>query len=70
MANNTNSEKNLGFRERSSAQIARLKARASEAKEDVDSYIQNNPETAVLIAAGVGAVVGAVLTALIMRRRN
>jgi len=38
-------------------------------KDNVDGYIQKNPEKSVLIAAGVGVVVGAIIAAAMMRRR-
>jgi len=47
-----------------------LKEKAAAAKENVDGYIRKNPEKSVLIAVGVGAVVGALLTAAMMRRKN
>ncbi|PIN81583.1 hypothetical protein COV13_00820 [Candidatus Woesearchaeota archaeon CG10_big_fil_rev_8_21_14_0_10_32_9] len=50
--------------------IVNLKEKAILMKGNVDDYIKENPERSVLIAAGVGAVVGVVVTALLMRRRN
>jgi ElaB/YqjD/DUF883 family membrane-anchored ribosome-binding protein len=50
--------------------IAYMKEKAMMAREDVDSYIRKNPEKSVLIAAGVGAVVGALVAAAFMRRRD
>jgi len=47
-----------------------LKEKAAAAKENVDGYIRKNPEKSVLIAVGVGAVVGALLAAAMMRRKN
>lgn len=50
--------------------IARFKEKAMDARENIDGYIQTNPEKSVLIAAGVGVVVGALVTAAMMRRRQ
>ena len=50
--------------------MAHLKEKATQTRKNVDVYIQNNPEKSVLIAAGVGLVVGAVFTAIMMRRKN
>lgn len=50
--------------------VAHLKEKAMRARKNVDGYIQKNPEKSVLIAAGVGVVVGAIVTAAIMRRKN
>jgi len=50
--------------------LALLKEKASMMREDVDGYIKKNPEKSVLIAAGVGAVVGAIIVASMMRRRQ
>jgi len=49
--------------------IAQLKQKAVVIKDNVDGYIKENPEKSVLIAAGVGAVVGTVVTAAIMKKR-
>jgi ElaB/YqjD/DUF883 family membrane-anchored ribosome-binding protein len=39
-------------------------------RENVDGYIKENPEKSVLIAAGIGAVVGAIIVASMIRRRQ
>lgn len=88
MANEKNSNKNYGIRQRthdgvdivmdraermsesSKQAIANLRERGVEMKENVDGYISKNPEKSVLIAAGVGAVLGAILTATIIRRKH
>jgi ElaB/YqjD/DUF883 family membrane-anchored ribosome-binding protein len=46
-----------------------LQEKATVMREDLDEYIRENPEKSVLIAAGVGAVVGLMLAALVIRRR-
>jgi len=51
-------------------EIARLKEKALMMKGNVDGYISKNPEKSVLIAAGIGVVAGAVIAALLMRRRQ
>ncbi|RJQ18199.1 hypothetical protein C4573_00570 [Candidatus Woesearchaeota archaeon] len=51
-------------------EFAHLKEKAAMMKENVDGYIQKNPEKSVLIAAGIGAAVGAVLVAAMMRRKQ
>lgn len=51
-------------------EIEYLKDKAIMMKGNVDGYIKKNPEKSVLIAAGVGAVVGAILTAALVRRRQ
>ena len=50
--------------------IAHLKEKARMMRMRVDGYIKENPERSVLIAAGIGVVTGAVITALIMKRRR
>ena len=50
--------------------IENLKEKARMMRMRVDGYIKENPERSVLIAAGIGVVTGAVITALIMRRRR
>ncbi|MFA6089730.1 MAG: hypothetical protein WC755_07760 [Candidatus Woesearchaeota archaeon] len=39
-------------------------------KENVDGYIKKNPEKSVFIAVGVGAIIGAIVTAVIMKRKS
>lgn len=56
-------------RDRGEEEMARLKEKAMMTKENVDGYIRENPEKSVLIAAGIGAVAGAVLAAALMRKR-
>lgn len=50
--------------------VARLKEGSLHVKENVDGYIRRNPEKSVMIAAGVGAVAGAVITAAMMRKKQ
>jgi ElaB/YqjD/DUF883 family membrane-anchored ribosome-binding protein len=50
--------------------LAHLKEKASMMRENVDGYIKENPEKSVLIAAGIGAVVGAIIVASMIRRRQ
>lgn len=37
-------------------------------RDNIDSNIQNHPEKSLLIAAGIGALIGAVIIASMMRR--
>ena len=46
-----------------------IREKTGAVRENVDGYIKTNPEKSVLIAAGIGAVVGAIVTAAMMRRR-
>ena len=50
--------------------MVRLKEKATMMRENANDYIKKNPEKSVLIAAGIGAVVGAILAAALMRRRD
>ena len=63
-------DKAESMRDSGQEKLAHLKDKAAMMKGDVDGYIQNNPEKSVLIAAGVGAVGGAILTAVLMRRKD
>lgn len=58
------------MRERSNEEIAYLKEKAIIIKENVDGYIKKNPEKSVLIAAGIGVVIGGIIVATIMRRKH
>jgi ElaB/YqjD/DUF883 family membrane-anchored ribosome-binding protein len=50
--------------------ITRVKKRVITIKENVNSYIKKNPEKSVVIAAGVGILSGAILTAILMRKKH
>ncbi len=56
--------------ERGQKAMSQAKAKMQELREGADSYIERNPEKSVLIAAGIGAVVGSIITASIVRRRR
>ena len=49
--------------------IDNLKEKATDIRENVDGYIQKNPEKSVLIAAGIGVIIGAMIAAAMMRKR-
>ena len=63
-------DKAESIRDSGKESMARVKEKAVMMKQNVDSYIRKNPEKSVLIAAGVGAVVGAVSAAAMMRRKH
>ena len=62
-------DKAESIRDRSKEGMDNIKEKATMIREDVDGYIRKNPEKPVLIAAGVGAVIGAVIVASMMRKR-
>ena len=45
------------------------KAKAIETHENAKVYVQDNPEKSIGIAAGVGALIGAVIALIITKRR-
>ncbi|MFH0978046.1 MAG: DUF883 C-terminal domain-containing protein [Candidatus Woesearchaeota archaeon] len=63
-------DKAEGMRQIGKERMAHVKEKAIMMKGNVDGYIRKNPEKSVLIAAGIGAVIGAVLAAAMMRRRQ
>lgn len=63
-------DKAESMKEHGKERMASLKESSMIMKENVDDYIRKNPEKSVLIAAGIGAVVGAILAAAMMRRKN
>lgn len=63
-------DKAESIEERGKETVIKLEKKASTMREGVDDYIRKNPEQSVLIAAGVGAVVGALIVATMMRRKN
>ncbi len=52
-----------------SERIAMMKEKAMLMRENANDYIKENPEKSVLFAAGVGAVLGVILTAAVLKRR-
>jgi ElaB/YqjD/DUF883 family membrane-anchored ribosome-binding protein len=56
------------FEEDSKESLINLKENATKVRENINSYIEDNPEKSILIATGVGAVIGAMLTSYMMRR--
>ena len=58
------------IRDSSMEALDRLNEKASMMKNNVDGYIKRNPEKSVLIAAGVGAIIGGIFAAAMMRKRN
>jgi len=63
-------DKAESIRESSEEEVASLAEKAIATKENVDGYIKKNPEKSVLIAAGIGALAGAILAAAMMRRKQ
>jgi len=63
-------DKAEGMGESGKEAMDRLKEKAITAKGNVEGYIQENPGKSLLIAAGIGAVVGATLAAVMMRRKH
>ena len=63
-------DKAENINERSKEKLSHIKEKASMMKEDIDGYIRQNPEKSVLIAAGIGAVIGAMFAAAMMRRKQ
>ena len=56
--------------EKGAEKFAHIKERAIVARKNVDGYIQKNPETSVLIAAGIGLAIGAIITAVMMKKHD
>ena len=50
--------------------VIQIKEKTAMIKDDIDGYIKRNPEKSVLIAAGVGLVIGAMIAAAMMRRKD
>jgi ElaB/YqjD/DUF883 family membrane-anchored ribosome-binding protein len=63
-------DKAESMRDHGNEEMTLLKENAMMMKENVDGYIRKNPEKSLMIAAGVGAVAGAILVATIMRRKQ
>jgi len=50
--------------------FALAQKKLGKAEKDAEKYVKTNPKKAALIAAGIGAAVGAGITALLMRKRR
>jgi len=77
MAKKMMSVEGSGFRQRTHDRVDKVmdkaesvQERGRELRENADGYIRQNPEKSVLIAAGVGAVLGAVVVAMMMRHKE
>jgi len=57
-------------KDRSKEVLVGLKEKGIKIRKNVDDYIKKNPEKSVLIAAGVGAVAGATMAAVMLRKRH
>jgi len=51
-------------------EIKRAKVEMGKAAKKVEAYIKKNPEKATLIAAGIGAAVGAAIATLAKRKKK
>ena len=62
-------DKAESLRDSSKEKMSSFKKKATMMKNNVDGYIRKNPKKSLLVAAGIGAVVGGV-TATTMRRKH
>lgn len=51
------------------SEFDKAKARISEAQQHAESYIAENPKKATAIAVGVGAAIGAAITAYLIKEK-
>ena len=56
--------------ERGKEEMNHLKEKALMVRKNVDVYIQKNPERSVLFATGAGIILGGILVAILMRKKN
>jgi len=52
------------------SEFDKAKAKISEAQQHAESYVAENPKKATAIAVGVGAAIGAAITAYMMKEKN
>jgi len=52
------------------SEFAKAKEKISEAQKHAESYIAGNPKKAAAIAVGVGAAIGAAVTAYLMKEKK
>ncbi len=63
-------DKAENMRDRSAAAMASMKEKAITMRENVDGKIRKHPKKSVAIAAGIGAVVGGTVAAVMMRKKR
>ncbi len=68
MANTTKSERKMMARAKNA--MEKTKAQFNEAQTHMKKYVKDNPAKAAMIAAGVGAAIGAATVALIRRGKG
>ncbi len=68
MANTTKSERKMMARAKNA--MEKTKAQFNEAQAHVKKYMKDNPAKAAMIAAGLGAAIGAATVALIRRGKG
>lgn len=51
-------------------EFEKAKAKLSKVQQHAESYIAKNPKRATAMAVGVGAAIGAAITAYLMKKRN
>jgi len=52
------------------SEFDKAKAKINEAQQHAESYIAENPKKATAIAVGVGAAIGAAITAYLMKEKS
>ncbi len=70
MANKTNEDHVAHAKEDARKAMKMAKAQFKEARDNVKKYMKENPVKAAMMAAGLGAAIGAATVALIRRRRG
>jgi|GEM_PF-4253600 len=63
-------DKAESIRDQGKEKMTQIKDKVKVLRENVDDFIETNPEKSVLIAAGVGAVAGAALAAALLRKKT
>lgn len=57
------------IKNRGSKAMYYLKEKSINARNNIDGYIEENPEKSVLIAVGIGVIVASILSRIMARRR-
>jgi ElaB/YqjD/DUF883 family membrane-anchored ribosome-binding protein len=55
--------------ESSKKKIESFKEKSQMVKNNVDGYIKENPEKSVLIATGIGLIIGAIITTIVVKKK-
>lgn len=67
---NTSQKSAQNIQKRKNRAVEQLYKRASQGRDNINTYIQKNPKKSVLMAAGAGAVASSVVSATMSKKKR